>query len=104
VLLAARIHPEVITAMKELDHGFSGTFAIPPKYRMAMDVRILYDHIVSHSDKSAVELKFSQDMLFCVVRVKDDHCRPTLHAHANLLHDLRICGTPDQACDPGVPD
>jgi hypothetical protein len=104
VLLAARVNPKVITAVQELHHCLSGTFAIFPEYGMAMDVRILNDHIVSHRDESAVELKFSQDMLFRMVRIKDDHCRPTLNTHADLLHDLAISGTPDEACNPGVPD
>jgi hypothetical protein len=90
VLLPARVHPKVITATQELDHGLSGPFPMPPEYRMAMDVRILDDHIVSHGDESAVKLKFSQDMLFPVVGIKDDHCRPTLHTHTDLLYDLGI--------------
>jgi hypothetical protein len=104
VPLAARIRPKVITAAQEIDHGLTGAFAMRPEYRMAVDVRILDDHIVSYGDESAVKLKFSQDMLFPVVRIKDDHCRPTLHTHTDLLYDLGIGGTPDEARDSGMPD
>jgi hypothetical protein len=104
VLLAARVNHKVVTVAQELNHGLSGAFAMFPEHRMTMDVRILDNHIVSHRDEDTIELKLSQDMLFRVIRIKDDHCRPTLDTHADLLHDLRIGGTSDEACDSRVPD
>lgn len=90
VLRPTLVYHELIMATQELSYGLGWAFAVPPEYRMAMDVRVLNDHIVPHGNENVVQLKFSQDVISPVIRIKDDHCRPTLRSHTDLVCDLGI--------------